>query len=305
MSSNTNTNEFRTGCGLNKTSQAGIPVKQDLTPIYILSLLITFIMALTSAISLVDQDTIYPTSELLQSFIASDVINISIGIPVLLVSMWLARNGKLAGLLCWPGVLFYVLYTYIPYLLAVPFNVLFVPYLMLVTLSIYALISLAMRIDGELLRQQLAGRVPLKRSAGVLIALVLIVVVRQAARIIAVQTGQMAVDPAEIPMWIDDFMVAVPLMLIAGTQLWRDKPIGYILGPGLLLGYGLLALGLIPFFVLQAHENSLPFDVAGTVTVLIMAVLCFIPLASFILGADRGRTSPQLANSSRIKHVNR
>ena len=28
----------------------------------------------------------------------------------LLVSMWLTRRGKLIGLLCWPGALFYVLY---------------------------------------------------------------------------------------------------------------------------------------------------------------------------------------------------
>ena len=297
MSSKISSDELITRSGSNKNYQASIPVKHNSTPVFILSLLIVFIMALASAISLVNHRTIYPTSELLQSFIASDVINLSIGMPMLLVSMWLVRNGKLAGLLCWPGVLFYVLYTYIPYLLTVPFNLLFVPYLALVTLSIYALISLVMHIDGEILRQRLAGRVPMKIGAGVLIALVLIVIARQAARIIAVQAGQVAVDFTDIPIWIDDFMVAVPLMLIAGTQLWCDKPFGYILGPGLLLGYGLLALSLIPFFILQARNNSLPLDMAGMVTVLVMAILCFIPLALFLVGAARSWKSPHLVNN--------
>ena len=43
-------------------------------------------------------------------------------LPILLGSMWLARRGSLAGLLLWPGALFYALYAYVPYLVGAPFG---------------------------------------------------------------------------------------------------------------------------------------------------------------------------------------
>ena len=71
--------------------------------------------------------------------------------------MWLARRGRLSGLLCWPRALFFVLYNYIAYFFAVPLNWAFLLHLALLMLSVYALIGLVAGIDGIAVRQRLAA----------------------------------------------------------------------------------------------------------------------------------------------------
>jgi hypothetical protein len=268
-----------------------LPVTRHLTLAYVVSFLIAFIMAAASVAGLLYRTAIYPTDELLLSFAPSDAFNLVVGLPILLGSMWLARRGVLIGLLCWPGALFYVLYMYIPYVIGVPFNVLFLPYLVLVALSAYTLIGLVASIDGELVRQRLTGAVPARASGGILAGLALLIIVRQIAVIVTALTSRTPVDTAELSSWIADFTLAIPLLLVSGILLWRRQALGYVAGAGLLLGYGVLALSLIPFFVLQARYTASPVDVAGMVVVLVMAALCFVPFAFFVRGAGSARRS--------------
>jgi hypothetical protein len=244
-----------------------------------------------SVVGLLYQTVIYPTDELLLSFAPSDALNLVVGLPILLGSLWLARRGNLIGLLCWPGALFYVLYVYVPYVIGVPFNVLFLPYLVLVALSAYTLIGLVASIDGEVVRQRLTGVVPARTSGGILAGLAILIIVRQIAVIVTALTSQTPVDTPELPSWIADFTLAIPLLLVSGILLWRREALGYVAGAGLLLGYGVLALSLIPFFVLQARYTASPVDVTGIVAVLVMAALCFIPFAFFVRGAGSDRSS--------------
>jgi hypothetical protein len=268
-----------------------LPVTRHLTLAYVVSFLIAFIMAVASVAGLLYQAVIYPTRELLLSFAPSDAFNLLVGLPILLGSMWLARRGVLIGLLCWPGALFYVLYMYVPYVVGVPFNVLFLPYLVLVALSAYTVIGLVASIDGEVVRQRLTGLVPARTSGGILAGLAILIIVRQIAVIVTALTSQTPVDTPELSSWIADFTLAIPLLLVSGILLWRREALGYVAGAGLLLGYGVLALSLIPFFVLRARYTASPVDVTGIVAVLVMAALCFIPFAFFVRGAGSDRSS--------------
>ena len=88
----------------------GIPVRRDLKQAYSLSLLAGLLMACTSLAGLFYQGRLYPNDELRRAFVPNDVVNLVVGLPILLGSMWLTRRGALAGLLLWPGCLLYVLY---------------------------------------------------------------------------------------------------------------------------------------------------------------------------------------------------
>jgi hypothetical protein len=92
--------------------------------------------------------------------------------------MWLTRRGKLIRLLFWSGALFYVLYIYISYLFGMPFNVLFLPYLTIVTLSVYTMIGLVASIDGEAVHQRLTGVVPARTAGGILAGLAILFILR-------------------------------------------------------------------------------------------------------------------------------
>jgi hypothetical protein len=137
--------------------------------------------------------SVYPTDELLQAFLPNDVVNLVIGLPVLLGSMWSARRGRLSGLLCWPGALLFMAYNYISYVFAMPPSLIFLFYLLTAAASIYTLIGLTSRIDGKAVKRQLEGAVPEKLAGGVLAGFGLLFVLRViGVVIIALQDGAIA-----------------------------------------------------------------------------------------------------------------
>ena len=88
-----------------------LPIKRDLTLAYLMSGIVALIMSVASVAGLLYGSHIYPASQV-SSNTGTDALNLVVGLPILLVSMWLARRGSLIGLLCWPGALFYILYVY-------------------------------------------------------------------------------------------------------------------------------------------------------------------------------------------------
>jgi len=267
-----------------------LPVKGSLTLAYAGGLAVGLLMIFTSVIGLAYQRVIYPSNALRTAFVASDGYSLVVGLPVLLGSMWLARRGRLIGLLSWPAAFFYVLYVYIPYVLGVPFNLLFLPHLLLVVLSAYTLIGLLAAIDGEAVRQRLDGFVPVRIAAGIFIVLGIFILFRQMVLIIGAMAGGEPVGMLERATFVADFAV-LPMLIAAGVLLWRRAPLGYAAGPGLLLGYGLLALSLVPFFVVQSRISGRPIDSSGVVVVVVMAALCLGPFAFFVRAAE-GKSPP-------------
>jgi hypothetical protein len=79
---------------------ASLPIRRSLTLIFALSFAIAILIAAASVAGLMYRTIIYPTDELLRTFVSNDVVNLFIGLPILLGSMWLARRGKLIGLIC-------------------------------------------------------------------------------------------------------------------------------------------------------------------------------------------------------------
>lgn len=171
---------------------------------------------------------------------------------------------------------------YVAYVIGVPFGVLFLPHLLLATLSAYTLIGLVSSIDGQAVRKKLNGTVPARTTGGILLALAILIILRTVALIGAAVTSQAPVAPPELAQWIDDFAVACPMLIIVGVELWRRKALGYVGGAGLLLAYGVLALSLIPTMFAAS-----PIDLAGVVIVGVMAALCFVPFAFFVRGSIR------------------
>ena len=88
-----------------------LPIRHNLFFAYVISLIITLFMIAASIFGILYPSITYPTNEQLQAFMPNDVVNLVIGVPILLGSMWLTRRGKLIGLLFWPSLasLFFLL----------------------------------------------------------------------------------------------------------------------------------------------------------------------------------------------------
>lgn len=269
-----------------KISFDQLPVTRNLTTEMVLSWVIVGFMGLASLIGIIYKSTIYPTEKLMVGFVATDFLNLIAGVPLTIFSLWYSRKGKLMGLLCWPGALFYVLYIYCSYL-AVPLGFLFIPYLLLIILSGYALIGLISSVDRVKVRNQIQDAIPAKTIGWILLSIALMVIVYQVVKILSMTLNRSSPDNTVLIQWIDDLVIGCPAILIGGYLLLRQKALGYVVGAGLLIMCGLLFIGVIPAMIFQAIADNLPVDVIGILVVLITGMVCFIPLVLFIRGVRK------------------
>lgn len=72
-----------------------LPLKRHLMNAYRLTVVITIGMAIASIVGLLFQEAIYPTEDLSQAYVANDAVNLILGGPILVGSVWLARRGRL------------------------------------------------------------------------------------------------------------------------------------------------------------------------------------------------------------------
>ncbi len=274
--------------GARHTAGGDLPVTRSLRWVFPFSLLIAVLTGAASIAGLLYPDTVYPTAELRHAYLANDIFTLVLGLPILILSMWLARRGKplkigLAGLLFWPGALLYGLYNYTAYLFGMPFQGMFFLMLVIVVLSIYTLITLVAVIDGAAVKHRLAGHVPERFGGAVLILLGAAYALLATVTIISNLTGQASLPQAELAVFVADFFMA-PAWVTGGVLLWRREPLGYVGGTGLLFSASMLFIGVIGIVLLQAVQSGGPFPLVDVVLLLAMGLICFIPFTLFVRG---------------------
>jgi hypothetical protein len=267
----------------NQELDASLPLRCDLTLIYTLSFIIVILMAAAPITGLLYRTVVYPTDDLYQSSVPTDVTVLFIGLPMLLGSMWLTRRGKLMGLLFWPGTLFFVLYNYLVYAFAMPLNVAFLLHLALVMLSVYTLIGLVTSIDGRRVQQKLAGAVSERLAGGILAGLGLLFFLRVIGAMVNAVISQTPIARSELALHASDFLIA-PAWVVCGILLWRRKEFGYVSGLGLLFQASMLFIGLVIVLLLQPLLTTAPFVLSDVIAVFVMGFICFIPLALYVRG---------------------
>lgn len=264
----------------NLKKSPGLPVKQGMKSIFILSILMAGLMIVVSTVGFWNRNNIYPTRELLETFAPNDAVNLFIGVPVLLVSLWLAWRGKWFGLLCWPGALIFIFYNYLAYAIALPFGWRFPIHMILVVLSVMALIGVIKTIDADAVKQRLEGRVREKLTGGILAGFGALFLSRALGIVVGALTAGTMLPISDLAVNIADMSIS-PAMIIGGILLWRKKAPGYASGLGLLYMASMLFVALIAFFILQPVVSPAAFKLVDTLVILVMGMVCFIPFILF------------------------
>ncbi|MDL1910478.1 hypothetical protein FBQ81_07260 [Chloroflexi bacterium CFX6] len=254
-----------------------------LSSIHTLSVVIAALMTLLSLAGLFFQPLLYPTQELQRAFVANDMVNLFIGLPVLLVSLSLYRRGKLIGSLFLPGALLYVTYNYLAYLIATWLAVQSLFYAALVGLSAVGVFQILASVDKESVRQRLHGAVPERFAGGVLMVFGLLFFFRGSGQVYSAFTESTSFFSPEMSVVYAD-LITTPLWIIGGWLLWRRQALGYISAGGLLCQASLLFIGLLVFFIVQPFLTGAPFPPVDFVVILVMGMFFFIPLGLFVRG---------------------
>ena len=265
-----------------QTQLNALPLKESAANSFRITVGLTVLVLLISVFSIINPDVIYTTSELNQTYYPSDLGILFLGFPFLLIALWKLYNGKFVGIILWPSALFFILYSYALYLLGIPYSFFFWIYLLLVGLSLYILVKVLLVIDYEKSRANYLENVPIRVASIVLIALGALIFFRVVGLVSTAFAEDAMVSQVDVALWITDFVIAAPALLIVGIQLWRKKAFSFITAPAMLLQYIVLSLGLIPVFIYQAEGNLVSIDAGGLIVIVFMITICVIPFVQLI-----------------------
>jgi hypothetical protein len=272
------------------------PIKRNLSLAYLASIVVALVMTIASLAGLIWGTTIYPMIDmrLFPLFVGQDALNLIVGLPLLLGSIWLARRGSLIGLLLWPGALFYVAYDYGYYVLGAPINWFFLAYIGLVTVSMYAAIAVVVSNDADTIRERFPGNVPRRAVGGFLAGLaVLFTTLWTALNVSAMASGTPLDDVARV-VTIMDLTMQLPALFIGGILLWQGASIAYVVAPGLLLQAAAYLAGLSAITVLQEILIGVPMEPVAVIPGFIVAAACLVFIGAFVREA---------AGSSALRHT--
>ncbi|MHB1413938.1 MAG: hypothetical protein ACYC1C_01705 [Chloroflexota bacterium] len=184
---------------------------------------------------------------------AGDVVTLVLGIPLLLVATALFARGSLRGRLLLSGTLGYFLYTYASLCFLAAYNPLFLLYVALFSLSLFAFVLSLMSVDVQALAGHFSASLPRRGIAALLFVVAGFLALAWVGRIVpALLQGEPPVgleNYTTLVIQALDLGVVAPTAVVAGVLLLRRQPWGYLLSSvmlikGLTMGTAVSAMGL-------------------------------------------------------------
>jgi hypothetical protein len=241
--------------------------------------------------------------------IPQDVVTLVIGLPLLLIALWQYRRGTLRGHLLLAGTLAYFLYTYMSLAFGASFNPLFLVYVALFSMSLFAFIIAMLTVDVAALPAHFTDKLPRRAIAVFMFFGAAFLLVAWTGRIMpALLTGAAPVGlESNTTLFIQamDLGLLVPLMILSAVTLLQRKPLGYLLSSVALIKFATMGLALVAMIIGQALAGvSMSVAEAVIFSVLalagiIMAVLLMRDLREIVparpgAGRNVGRPTPAM-----------
>ncbi len=186
---------------------------------------------------------------------ANDLVTLALGLPLLAFSFLSALRGSLRGRLILAGTLGFILYTYITMMVGAHYNALFLVYVGLFGLSLFALVLVLLSIDVGNLPTRVSDALPRGWIAGLLFF--------AAAFLSFAWLGRIAgsLSPGAVPalenttsLFIQamDLGLIVPVCILSGILLLRREAWGYLLA----------SVGLVKFMTLGIAVSLMSLNMA-------------------------------------------
>jgi hypothetical protein len=198
----------------------------------------------------------YDTVSYAAQAVGQDAATLLVGIPLLFVGLLLARKGSLRGELLLTGGLGYMLYTYTSYSFLSAYNELFLVYVALFSLSLFAFILALSGMDTERVTRSVSGGIPRRGIAVFLLFIAAFLTLAWLGRI--VPPLRAGTPPPGLEAYTTlviqalDLGIIVPVSVITAVLLWKKQPWGYTLASVLLVKALMMGIALIAMIIGQA-----------------------------------------------------
>jgi hypothetical protein len=263
-----------------------------------MSIAASCIAGTANIVGLADVDRIYgkETPAFIDQAIAQDTISLAIVCPAIVVLALLARRGSLTAHLAWLGTLAFTVYNYVIYTMSIHVGPLFPLWVTVLGLSLYALIGGSTILDRRGVAARLRHTHTTLAGWYLIVMAVLFAALWLRDLIPAIASGQVPAGARELglpsnPVHVLDLSFFLPAATLAGIHLVRRQPLGYLLGPGMLVFLGLTGLPILltPFIAdTRGEDPGWP----------LLAPMATIVIASLALAVRLLRTTNQVATPS-------
>lgn len=231
--------------------------------IYINSIAIAF-LALIATLSglfwkgLYKHDTVSITAQMM----GQDLVTLLVGIPILLVSLYLVSRDSLRGNLIWMGTIFYFFYSYASMSFTTSYNQLFLVYVVLFSLSLYTFMYGMLSLDAKPIEKSISPGITIKLAGVFLIASGTILVLMWLKMIIdslLTGTAPVAMETyTTLVIQAMDIGIVFPATLTAGVLILKGKEWGYALVSILLVKATLLGTAILSMIFFMAQNGVSP-----------------------------------------------
>ncbi|MFO7814337.1 MAG: hypothetical protein R6V14_01130 [Halanaerobiales bacterium] len=209
--------------------------KEKYDIVYYLSIIIIILMSAASLSGIFFTD-IYQDNILVQSaWEGNDIITMVLAVPIFLNGLMLYKKKTVVGILVLFAMLFYSLYNYAFYLFSAAFNSLFLIYVTIFALSIFAILLLIRKLDVEKAAEKFKPETPFKLIGWyMIIAGILVGAFHIGLSFIYVISGNVpqiitnVAHPTNVIAALNLSMV-VPVALIAGINILKKRAWGFVL----------------------------------------------------------------------------
>ncbi len=217
--------------------------------------------------------------------IAQDIASLVLVSPVWLILATFALRGSLRAYLLWLGVLTFTVYNYFIYTFSVPFGPLFLLWVAVLGLSLYALIGSVATANHESVKSSFTSQ----RAVTVVAWFLFVVAIlfgllwlsEDIPALLSGKTPQSVIDMAlpTNPVHILDLAFFLPAVIITGGLLLKRKALAFTLAPAFIVFLVLTGIPiLITPIVQSARGETAAWGVVvpiGTLTVLLLGLLAW------------------------------
>ncbi len=213
----------------------------------------------------------------------NDIITLVVGLPLLIISTWMAFHGSLRGRLLLTGTLGFFLYTYMSMSILTAYNALFLVYVALFTMGLYAFILCMLSFNLDELPHHFSEKLPRGWIVGVLFAvggfLFLAWIGRAVPELLHPETPAALENTTTRVIQAMDLTLIAPLAILSGILLLRRNAWGYLLASVAVLKGLTMALAVSTMAITMALRG-VPDSLGIMVPFL---VLTFLNLVSAML----------------------
>lgn len=222
------------------------------------------------------------TSSITAQMMGQDLITLTIGVPILILSMYLVNRGSFRGRLIWMGTVFYFLYSYVSMSFLASYNQLFLIYVAIFSISLYTFLGELVTIKVDTVKNMFNNGLASK-AAGVFLIIIALALASMWVKMIieGLLTGT---APASLESYTTmviqalDLGVLVPAAILGGILLLKNEVWGYIIASIFLIKASLIGTAIISMILfmiqrgVEVSSGQMMFFVVLTITGILIAI---------------------------------